>query len=137
MGGTERLMSLQKTNPDARPCILVVEDDTAVRRSLQLLLRAHGYDVRAYGSAVAALSDEKARAAVCLVADLMMPDVDGIALLNQLRGASWHGPAVLISGHLTQMSRQAADDAGYAAVLDKPVPDSRLTDVVAGLLAAA
>jgi FixJ family two-component response regulator len=130
-------MTQRSGGSDERPCILVVEDDSAVRRSLQLLLRAQGYDVRAYGSALAALADDKARRAACLVADLSMPDVDGIELLSELRATSWQGPAVLISGHLTGHSRDAATGVGYDVVLDKPVIDSKLTEVVAGLLATA
>lgn len=120
-----------------RQCILVVEDDAAVRRSVQLLLRAKGYDVRAYSSATAALDDEQAGRADCLVADLMMPEIDGIALLSTLRGRGWSGPAALISGHLTDQSRGRARETGYTMVLDKPIQESRLGDVIASLLTPA
>jgi CheY-like chemotaxis protein len=127
-------MVSQQASSLERPCILVVEDDSAVRRSLQLLLRSKGYDVRAYGSASIALDDPNVHATHCLVADLMMPGVDGVALLGALRANAWDGPAVLLSGFLDDEAREMARAAGFAAVLDKPMPEARLTEILAGLL---
>ena len=57
----------------APPRILLVEDDDAVRRSLQLLLVAQGYDVRAYRSGKGLAEDPEALKAACLLADLITP----------------------------------------------------------------
>jgi CheY-like chemotaxis protein len=123
--------------PYPRACVLVVEDDAAVRRSLQLLLRSHGLDVRAYASARRALADPRARAARCLIADLAMPDLDGIALLRALRADGWAGPAILISGELDEDIEQRGRDAGFELVLRKPMFDGQLTARIADLIAAA
>lgn len=117
-----------------RPSVLVVEDEDAVRRSLQLLLRAQGFDVRAYASSRYALADKQNRLAVCLIADLVMPEVDGLALLADLRAEGWNGAAILISGHVTPERRCQAAEAGFAAVLQKPVSEAKLMDVVNGLI---
>ena len=109
-----------------RPCILVVEDDDAVRRSIQLLLRSRGMDVRAYASAKDAVGDPEVRSAECLIADLVMPEVDGIELLRALRGSGWNGSALLISGHLTPALQQKAAQAGYRSAFQKPVTDGAL-----------
>ena len=123
-------MTTDKTNGNARPCVLVVEDDDAVRRSLQLLLRGRGLDVRAHASARAALADPNSRAAVCLVADLLMPEVDGVALLEALRHDGWVGPAILISGFLTPERILAAEQAGFTTVLRKPLVETSIAEAV-------
>ncbi len=68
-----------------RPVIMLVEDDPGVRRSIQLLLQAKGYDVRSYASSKALLADPLALAAACLVTDYLMPEIDGIGVLQALR----------------------------------------------------
>src|SRR3546814_5720005 len=52
-----------------RPRLLLLEDDAGVRRSLQLLFRARGFDVRAYAAGAALLADPAACDACCFIAD--------------------------------------------------------------------
>lgn len=121
-------------NMSLRPCVLIVEDDDAVRRSLQLLLRANGLDARAFSSAAQALADPRTREAECLVADLVMPEVDGIELLEGLRKDGWQGPAVLISGYLTDPLEKQAKEAGFAVILQKPLREHILVESVRTLI---
>ena len=116
--------------------ILLVEDDPAVRRSLQLLLAGHGYEVRAYPGAEGLAADPEALRAECLVADLVIPGVDGVALLQALRRAGWGGKAVLISGNLTRASIERAAAEGFDAILAKPFADSALLNSLGALLPA-
>lgn len=118
-----------------RPCVLVVEDDDAIRRSLQLLLRSRGFDVRAYASPGFALADKDNRTAVCLISDLVLPGLDGIMLLADLRSEGWAGAAILISGYLDADRMDKATNAGFGAVLEKPVRDSRLVSTMIDLIA--
>jgi DNA-binding response OmpR family regulator len=101
--------------------ILVVEDDPAVRRSLQILFAGEGYDVRAYASPHGLAQDPEALGGNCMVADLVLPDFDAVTLLQQMRGAGWSGPALLISGHLDDQWKSHAFGAGFDAVFEKPV----------------
>lgn len=117
--------------PGAVPRILLLEDDAGVRRSLHLLLRAHGYDVRAHASAELLLADPQAHAARHFVADYQLPDGDGVGVLGALLAAGWVGRAVLITAYLTEALCEAALAAGYAAVLEKPV---RVHDLLNALL---
>ena len=114
-----------------RAIVLLVEDDEVVRRSLQLLLRSRGFDVMAYASARQLLTDPGARAAQCLVADLVMPDHDGVALLQALRGEGWSRPAILISGFLDQDSKERARKAGFDEIFAKPIVEGQLLAAVA------
>lgn len=124
------------TDPVLPRSVLLVEDDEAVRRSLQLLLRSCGYDVRSHPSAVGLAFDPQAQLCHCLVADLMMPQTDAIELLAQLRNQGWAGKSVVISGFPDRMWEAKARAAGYDAVLSKPISASVLVRTVAGLLAS-
>lgn len=97
-----------------------------MRRSLQLLLRAQDYDVRAYGSGQSLSADPEALKADCLVADLLIPDTDGVSLLGKLRAVGWKGPAILISGHMDDAWKSRAQKGGFAHVLEKPLSDNLL-----------
>lgn len=119
-----------------RASVLVVEDDAPVRRSLQLLLRSHGLDVRAYASARDVLADPLALSSQCLIADLAMPGLDGLSLLDALRGQGWTGPAILVSGELDDDIEQRGREAGFDVVLRKPIFDGLLTTRIAELIAA-
>jgi FixJ family two-component response regulator len=123
-------------NHSATPerCVLLVEDDDAVRRSLQLLLQSRGYSVRAYPSAVGLAQDPGARVCECIVADLMMPQIDALQLLAEFRAAGWDGKSILISGHLDARWEEKARLAGFDAVLPKPISESVLVRTVEELL---
>ena len=123
--------------PGRRPRVLLVEDDTAVRRSLQLLLQARGYEVRAYASGTALLADRTATDAACLVADYCMQDCDGVETLAQLRRQGWNGPAILITAFASSGRAQTALGAGFDMILDKPLRQHALGAAVDRLIAAA
>ncbi len=120
-------------NP-ANPCILLVEDDDAVRRSIQLLLKSYGCEVRAYPSPLGLAMDAEALRCGCMIADLLMPQIDAIQLLAQMRVAGWTGRSILISGFLDPGWETRARIAGYDRVLQKPISDSVLVRTVFGLL---
>ena len=119
---------------EARPRVLLVEDDAAVRRSMQLLLRGQGYDVRAYGSAIGLAQDPEALQAECLVADFTMPGKNAVELLDELRGAGWRGGAILISGELDPQRAFQARQSGYEVVLAKPIAERALKCSIAAMI---
>ena len=130
-------MVIQNADNPNRRLVLLVEDDAAVRRSLQLLLVGQGYDVRAYPSAAGLAQDPEALRADCLVADLLIPDGNAVRLLSDLRRSGWNGQAVLISGHLTNEWAEKALATGYAATFAKPIRDSVLTKCLERLMPPA
>lgn len=117
-----------------RPKILLAEDDPGVRRSLQLLLQGRGYNVRSYTSGRALLADPTAVEAVCFVADFCMPDLDGLAILRDLRSRGWDRPAIMVTAfHSPDLAEQALAE-GFSVVIEKPLLDHVLTDTLARLV---
>uniref|UniRef100_B0SVW9 Response regulator receiver protein n=1 Tax=Caulobacter sp. (strain K31) TaxID=366602 RepID=B0SVW9_CAUSK len=121
---------------EGRARLLLVEDDSGVRRSLQLLLHGRGFDVRAYASGLALLADPTALDAVCLVADYRMPEIDGLAILSRLRGLGWQGQALMITAFPSARLVDRALSAGYSRVIEKPLVEAALVDAVERVVAA-
>lgn len=119
--------------PMERPKIILVEDDPAVRRSLQLLLQGRGYAIRSYASSAALLADPTGLDAVCLVTDYRMPELDGFAVLRALRGRSWRGVAILITAYHSRDLVERAREEGFDSVLEKPLREHALADALSRL----
>ena len=111
----------------SRRPVLLVEDDDGVRRSLQLMLHWRGYDVRSFPAMDPTLADPQAREVDLLIADFVLPDGDGILLLDRLRAAGWRGRSALVTAHGSASVMQAAHTHGYDAVFEKPVAQAELT----------
>ena len=111
--------------------VVLVDDDAAVRSSLKLLLAGRGYVVDVFVGGQAVLDANLSSDHFCLLADYLMPDIDGISLLSQLRKQGWLGPALLITGHFDSGLDKRAVAAGYSAVFQKPLHSDRLIDAVA------
>jgi len=111
---------------DTRRRLILVDDDDSARRSLQLLLSAHGFDVRSFASAAPILADPQAIDAPFLVVDQRLPDSDGVSLIATLRQRGWHGRAVMITGFPSRELAEAADRQGCSHVLEKPLRGAEL-----------
>jgi FixJ family two-component response regulator len=129
---TRDLMSSEQS----RLQVLLVEDEHGVRRSLQLLLRGRGLDVRAYASGAALLADPLALSAACLVADYKMPELSGFDVLRGLRDLGWMGQALLITGFYSAELVARARQVGFSGVFEKPLVDSGLVEAVERLTRA-
>ena len=112
--------------------VVLVDDDAAVRSSLKLLLTGRGYDVDDFACGQAMLDANLGDNCFCLIADYLMPDIDGISLLDRLRKLGWSGPALLITGHSSAILQKRARAAGYSEIFEKPL-STRLLDAVAAL----
>lgn len=110
------------------PRVLLVEDDDGVRRSLQLLLKWKGFDVRAHARMRSAARLKTLDDVDLLVSDYALEDGDGIALLQALRESGWHGPAVLIVSNPAPGLIERAIAAGFRDVLEKPLDPQQLID---------
>jgi CheY-like chemotaxis protein len=113
-----------------RPLVLLVEDDDAIRRSVQLLLAGRGYRVRAFAAAAPAIADPASWDAQLLLADYRLPDGDGVSLLAALRGRGWAGRAVLTTAYPSAALTDAAHAAGFEVVIEKPLRREELLDAL-------
>jgi len=116
------------------PTVFLVDDDTAVLKALSRLLRSAGFEVDTFTSAQAFLDADRAAAAGCVVLDVAMPGLGGLALQQALAACGSHLPIVFLTGHGDIDMGVQAMKVGAADFLTKPVDDARLIDAVANAI---
>jgi FixJ family two-component response regulator len=120
---------------NSRPSIVhVVDDDEAVRDSMQALLESFGLDVRAYASAREFLLTSPAQPCGCMLLDLHMPGMSGLELLDILRARGSKLPIIAMTGRSDSGLKERVVRAGAMALLDKPVADNTLLSSLARAL---
>ena len=108
----------------------VIDDDQAMRESLEFLFNTADLPVRTYASAVAFLNGGGERYAGCVVTDVRMPEMSGLDLLNELRSRGSALPVIVITGHGDVPLAIEAMKAGAKDFLEKPFDDERLLGIV-------
>jgi len=111
-------------------CIVVVDDDDAVRDSVGILLETHGLRVRDFASGAEFLHSDVHNIMSCLLIDYHMPEMTGLEVVEELQRMGRSCPTVLITGLADETIVQRALAAGIMAILEKPPPDDVLIDTV-------
>jgi two-component system KDP operon response regulator KdpE len=99
--------------------VLVVDDEPQLRRALDVNLVARGYDVETVGTGRDALRQAAANPPDVVLLDLGLPDIDGLAVVQGLRGWS-NAPIVVLSARDAESEKVAALDAGADDYVTKP-----------------
>jgi two-component system response regulator FixJ len=113
----------------------VVDDDLAVRQSLGFLLASDGLPVRLHESASAFLETVREAPAGCILTDVRMPGLDGIAFLRRLRERGFRLPVIVMTGHADVPLAVEAMKEGAADFVEKPFDDERILATVRAALA--
>lgn len=111
----------------------VIDDDDAVRDSVAFLLEAEGLGVATYDSAPAFLAAADG-ASGCIVADVRMPEMDGMELLRQLAARGITLPVIIITGHGDVPLAVEAMKAGAKDFIEKPFDDTLLLQAIRAAL---
>jgi two-component system, LuxR family, response regulator FixJ len=116
------------------PIVYIVDDDHAVRDSLEFLLQAHGYKVRGFGSASAIFEIAPHMRSGCLITDVRMPEISGLDLLQHMRKTSPNIPVIVITGHGDIALAVTAMRNGAADFLEKPIDEGLLLSALRSAL---
>jgi len=117
--------------------VYVVDDDEAVRDSLQWLLEGVNYSVQAYESAEAFLAAFDPQALACLILDVRMPGMSGLQLQEELAQRKAELPIVFITGHGDVPMAVSTMKKGAADFIEKPFDQAELKALVEKMLAQA
>jgi two-component system response regulator FixJ len=110
----------------AEPVIHIIDDDEAIRDSLAFLLDTAGLQTQTYESAEAFLAALGGLAPGCVVTDLRMPGLSGLALVQRLRDLEMTIPVIVITGHGDVALAVEAMKAGVCDFLEKPFDDQAI-----------
>jgi FixJ family two-component response regulator len=117
--------------------VFIVDDDPAVRDALGLLLGVRGYRTAVFASAEAFLQGWQAAWSGCLLVDIRMSGMDGLALQRELINRGSGMPVVVMSGHGDVSTARAAFKADAVDFLEKPFDDAKLIAAIDEALARA
>ena len=120
-----------------RPIVYIVDDQPAICHALGEMLGVLGYEVETFPSAQDFLAAFDPARPGCLVADVRMPGMDGIELMQELSRRSVRLPVVLISGHADVPMAVMAIKAGAEDFIEKPIDDKQLVAAINRCLAQA
>lgn len=110
--------------------VFIVDDDADVRDSLRALLESAGFAVEDYDSATGFLAGMSLDDGACLVADIRMPDMDGLTLQEELVRRQANLPVIIVTGHGDVPLAVRAMKAGAIDFIEKPYDDELLLSSV-------
>ena len=119
------------------PTIYVVDDDDALRDSLDFLLAAAGFSAKVFESASSFLGVLSRVQAGCLITDIRMPDMDGLELLKRVKRERPWLPVIMMTGHGDVPLAVEAMKLGANDFIEKPFEDQRLIDIIRAAMTSA
>jgi FixJ family two-component response regulator len=135
LSGNKPLRSTKDTGmPDAKPSVMVVDDDPDFRDSVARLLRSVDLETRHFSSVADFLKADLPDGPTCLVLDVRLPGQSGLELQRELAAANRQLPIIFITAHADIPMTVQAMKGGALEFLTKPFRDQELLDAVeAGL----
>ena len=110
--------------------ICIVDDDDSVRKGLSRLMRASGFEVRAYATPESFLTTARAESRTCVLMDITMPRISGLQLQERLKEKGIDLPIIAVSARDDEDTRDSARKLGARFFLRKPVDDQALLDAI-------
>ena len=114
--------------------VFVIDDDPSMLRSLASLLRSVGLEARVFSSAPEFMRAQRPDAPGCLVLDVRLPGMSGLAFQQELAKAGIALPVIFITGHGDVPMSVRAMKAGAVEFLTKPFDDQLLLDAINGAI---
>ena len=110
--------------------VYVVDDDAAMRESLEFLLDAAGFSVTTFDSAADFLQQLPRLTFGCIVSDIRMPGIDGMELLRDVKAGRAEMPIIIMTGHGDIPLAVEAIKLGALDFLEKPFEDERMIGAI-------
>jgi two-component system response regulator FixJ len=112
------------------PVIFIVDDDVAVRDSLEILLQSAGHAVRSFASGQEFLDVVSSLGPGCLIVDVRMPGMDGFELQRRLGERQLSIPVIVITGHGDVPMAVRAIRGGAVDFIEKPFSERAIFDSI-------
>ena len=115
---------------DAKPVVIVVDDDPSILRALRRLISGAGFDVRVFDCPSELLKDDLPKTDACLVVDVHLPEMSGVELCETLGASGCRLPVVLITADAGDGTRTLALSTHPVALLIKPFRRAELVNSI-------
>jgi FixJ family two-component response regulator len=125
-------MSIRMPRPSNR--IAVVDDDASVRKALCRLLRASSFETQTFESGADFLASFGSFHPNCIILDLHMPGMDGLAVQRHLLSSGSVVPVIVITGNDSTQTQSQCLAAGVQAYLPKPIEERLLLKTIRQIL---
>jgi FixJ family two-component response regulator len=116
--------------PADAPTVFVIDDDAAVRASIQGLLKSVALRSESFGTAHEFLRSKRPDGPSCLVLDVRLPGINGLDFQRELADAGVQIPIIFITGHADIPMTVKAMKSGAVEFLTKPFRDQDLLDAI-------
>jgi two-component system response regulator FixJ len=113
-----------------RGIVYVIDDDDAMRDSLDFLLGSADFHVTLFGSADQFLNTLASADFGCVLSDIRMPGMDGLELLKRLKASRSAFPVLIMTGHGDVPLAVEAMKLGASDFVEKPFEDDRLIGMI-------
>lgn len=123
-------MTRDRYKPASPPTVYVVDDDASIRESLSSLIRSAGMSVEVFSSPLDFLARDTLSDFSCLVLDVRMPGLDGLAVQERIVERRQGMPIIFITGHGDVPVAVRAMKAGAIDFLNKPFDDTDLLQAI-------
>lgn len=123
------MTTLQETTPinlEPSPHILVMEDDLSVATGLEMILSEEGYRVNLADTGMLAMQAFRQKRFDLLVADLRLPDIDGMEVIKQVKAENPETEVIVITGYGTTATAVEAMKLGVHDFLPKPFTEDQI-----------
>jgi FixJ family two-component response regulator len=121
---------------NAKPIIIVIDDDLSILRALSRLVSGAGFEVRTFDRPSELLKSDLPKTGACLIVDIDLPEMNGVELCETLAASGCKLPVILITAHTDEATRRLADGARPVALLFKPFGRELLVNSIESALLA-
>jgi len=114
--------------------VAIIEDDASLRRALERLLRASGFEAHTFTSGEEFLGSAEPESHACLILDIQLPGMSGFELIDHFTASALSRPVIFITAQDEDRMRQQAFRIPNSVYLNKPVVGAVLLKAVRSLL---
>jgi len=114
--------------------VLVVDDDLSALSAIARLIRSAGFKVRAFSNPEVLLGEALPTSNACLVADIGLPQMNGVELCQRMAASGRALPTIFITGRNDEMISRLVEKSTGIAVLSKPIDEVLLFEAISRCL---
>lgn len=116
------------------PKILIVDDSLLQRRTITAIVQDLGYDSEMAENGLIGLEKIKTQTPDCVILDMLMPEMNGVQVLENLKQADIRVPVIVVTADIQEWIKAQCLELGAKAFLNKPVQQDKLAEVLRSVL---